>query len=140
MTRGLGLMLDLSNAQHDQEEIMNEGGGSHATTAEQRTLRKLALSFFLFGLINNVLYVIVLSAALDLVPPSTPKGLVAFCNIAPALVHVTLYPLSISNQFGTPSGCESGLAICTTWTNTILATGHFLLPAELSWNDCKQLM
>ena len=33
-----------------------------------------------------VLYVIILSAALDLVPPSTPKGIIAFCNIAPALV------------------------------------------------------
>jgi len=47
---------------------------------------KLGLSFFLFGLINNVLYVIILSAALDLVPPSTPKGIIAFCNIAPALL------------------------------------------------------
>ena len=37
----------------------------------------------------SVLYVIVLSAALDLVPPSTPKGLVAFCNIAPSLVRAT---------------------------------------------------
>lgn len=35
----------------------------------------LGLSFFIFGLINNVLYVIILSAALDLVPPSTPKVL-----------------------------------------------------------------
>lgn len=36
-----------------------------------------------------VLYVIILSAALDLVPPSTPKGIVAFCNIAPSLVAVS---------------------------------------------------
>ena len=33
-----------------------------------------------------VLYVIILSAALDLVPPSTPKGIIAFCNIFPAIV------------------------------------------------------
>jgi battenin len=33
-----------------------------------------------------VLYVIILSAALDLVPATTPKGLVAFFNIFPALI------------------------------------------------------
>jgi battenin len=35
---------------------------------------------------SPVLYVIILSAALDLVPPSTPKGIIAFCNIAPSLI------------------------------------------------------
>lgn len=34
----------------------------------------------------TVLYVIILSAALDLVPPTTPKGIVAFFNIFPALL------------------------------------------------------
>jgi battenin len=33
-----------------------------------------------------VLYVIILSAAMDLVPATTPKGLVAFFNIFPALI------------------------------------------------------
>ncbi|KAI5980685.1 CLN3 protein-domain-containing protein [Pisolithus marmoratus] len=54
-------------------------------TGERRLLFKLGLSFFVLGLINNALYVIILSAALDLVPPSTPKGIIAFCNIAPGL-------------------------------------------------------
>ncbi|KAG8814216.1 battenin CLN3 protein, partial [Serendipita sp. 400] len=49
-----------------------------------RTWRILGASFFLLGLVNNVLYVIILSAALDLVS-SVPKGLVLFCNIAPSL-------------------------------------------------------
>ena len=79
---------------------------------------KLGISFFLFGLINNgeywhdvirfmlsafssnihsdcsspVLYVIILSAALDLVPASTPKGLIAFCNIAPSFVAKAAWP------------------------------------------------
>ncbi|KDN39799.1 hypothetical protein RSAG8_08591, partial [Rhizoctonia solani AG-8 WAC10335] len=53
---------------------------------------KLGFSFFFFGLMNNVLYVIILSAALDLVPPSTPKGIIAFCNIAPALVAKVGWP------------------------------------------------
>ena len=58
----------------------------------KKLIYKLRLSFFLFGLINNVLYVIILSAALDLVPPNTPKGIIAFCNIFPALVVKVGWP------------------------------------------------
>lgn len=81
-------------------------------------MRKLGASFFLFGLINNgvyverlssesdveassnltVLYVIILSAALDLVPPSTPKGIIAFCNIAPALVAKVGWPYVLKGR------------------------------------------
>ncbi|KAI0703054.1 batten's disease protein Cln3 [Cytidiella melzeri] len=59
---------------------------------------KLGLSFFLFGLINNVLYVIILSAALDLVPPSTPKGIIAFCNIFPALLAKIGWPYILKGK------------------------------------------
>lgn len=59
---------------------------------------KLGFSFFLFGLINNVLYVIILSAALDLVPPSTPKGIIAFCNIAPALIAKLGWPYFLKGR------------------------------------------
>ncbi|KAH7921472.1 batten's disease protein Cln3 [Leucogyrophana mollusca] len=65
---------------------------------ERRLLLKLGLSFFLFGLINNVLYVVILSAALDLVPPSTPKGIIAFCNIAPALIAKVGWPYLLKGQ------------------------------------------
>ncbi|KAF9022195.1 batten's disease protein Cln3 [Hymenopellis radicata] len=68
------------------------------TRDERRTLLKLGISFFLFGLINNVLYVIILSAALDLVPPSTPKGIIAFCNIAPALVVKVGWPYVLKGR------------------------------------------
>ncbi|EJD01806.1 batten's disease protein Cln3 [Fomitiporia mediterranea MF3/22] len=61
-------------------------------------LFRLGLSFFLFGLINNVLYVIILSAALDLVPPSTPKGIIAFCNIAPSLVAKVGWPYLLKGR------------------------------------------
>ncbi|KAG8875582.1 battenin CLN3 protein [Tulasnella sp. 331] len=64
-----------------------DAGSDASTSDNERKLRlKLGISFFIFGLINNILYVVILSAALDLVPPSTPKGLIAFCNIFPALV------------------------------------------------------
>ena len=45
-----------------------------------------------------VLYVIILSAALDLVPPSTPKGIIAFCNIAPALVAKVAWPYILKGK------------------------------------------
>ncbi|TFK97215.1 batten's disease protein Cln3 [Pterulicium gracile] len=61
-------------------------------------LTRLGASFFLFGLINNVLYVIILSAALDLVPQSTPKGIIAFWNIAPALVAKVGWPYLLKGE------------------------------------------
>ncbi|KAE9406551.1 batten's disease protein Cln3 [Gymnopus androsaceus JB14] len=65
---------------------------------DSKLLRKLGFSFFLFGLVNNVLYVIILSAALDLVPPSTPKGIIAFCNIAPALAAKVGWPYILKGR------------------------------------------
>lgn len=62
------------------------------------------LAFWLFGLINNVLYVIILSAALDLVGPTIPKGVVLLCNVVPSLIaklswpyfiHLVPYPVRI---------------------------------------------
>ena len=45
-----------------------------------------------------VLYVVILSAALDLVPPSTPKGIIAFCNIFPALVAKIGWPYVLKGR------------------------------------------
>ncbi|GAA6001776.1 amino acid transporter YHC3 [Rhodotorula paludigena] len=57
--------------------------GSGTSTARTR----LAAAFFLFGTLNNIIYVVILSAALDLVDKaSTPKGLILLVNIAPALL------------------------------------------------------
>ncbi|KAL8653630.1 MAG: hypothetical protein Q9210_001982 [Variospora velana] len=56
------------------------------------------------GLINNVLYVIILSAALDLVGPSVPKSVVLLADVipsflmklvAPYFIHVVPYPLRV---------------------------------------------
>ncbi|KAF5325496.1 hypothetical protein D9619_009725 [Psilocybe cf. subviscida] len=47
---------------------------------------------------GKVLYVIILSAALDLVPPSTPKGIIAFCNIAPSLVAKVAWPYLLKGR------------------------------------------
>ncbi|MCJ1397779.1 battenin CLN3 protein [Xylographa trunciseda] len=65
---------------------------------------RVCLAFWLFGLINNVLYVIILSAALDLVGPSIPKGAVLLFDvvpsfltklIAPYFIHLLPYPARI---------------------------------------------
>lgn len=62
------------------------------------------LKSVLLGLINNVLYVIILSAALDLVGPSVPKGVVLLCDVipsflmklcAPYFIHAIPYSLRI---------------------------------------------
>ena len=52
---------------------------------------RLLISFFLLGLINNVLYVIILSAALDLVG-SAPKATVLLANILPGVCVKLIAP------------------------------------------------
>lgn len=44
------------------------------------------------GLINNVLYVIILSAALDLVGPSVPKGVVLLADVVPSFATKLFAP------------------------------------------------
>ncbi|KAI9509166.1 batten's disease protein Cln3 [Russula earlei] len=67
-------------------------------SGQRKDLIRLSVAFFLFGLINNVLYVIILSAALDLVPPSTPKGIIAFWNIAPSIVAKFSWPYILKGR------------------------------------------
>lgn len=47
------------------------------------------------GLINNVLYVIILSAALDLVGPSIPKGVVLLADVFPSFITKLIVPYFI---------------------------------------------
>lgn len=47
------------------------------------------------GLINNVLYVIILSAALDLVGADVPKGVVLLCDVIPSFVTKLCAPYFI---------------------------------------------
>ncbi|KAK4155278.1 batten's disease protein Cln3 [Chaetomidium leptoderma] len=62
------------------------------------------VAFWLFGLINNILYVLVLSAAQDLVGTSVPKGVVLLADVlpsfvtklvAPYFIHRVAYPVRI---------------------------------------------
>ncbi|WWC72976.1 uncharacterized protein I206_106940 [Kwoniella pini CBS 10737] len=95
-------------------------------TASKYTNKRLFAAFMIFGLLNNVLYVIILSAALDLVSSSTPKGIVTLFNIFPALATKVAWPL-ISNgkiQYTRRVGlctCVSWLGIMTIAFSTSLA-------------------
>ncbi|CCK68966.1 amino acid transporter YHC3 KNAG_0B05330 [Huiozyma naganishii CBS 8797] len=51
--------------------------------------------FWLFGLINNVLYVVILSAAVDLIGPSSPKSLVLLADILPSLAIKLICPFFV---------------------------------------------
>jgi battenin len=56
--------------------------------------RKMA-DFLYVGLINNVLYVIILSAALDLVGPNIPKGVVLLADVIPSFLTKLCAPYVI---------------------------------------------
>lgn len=63
---------------------------------------KFNSSFFLFGLVNNVIYVVILSAALDLVDKNkTPKGLILLVNVLPSLMVKIGWPyfVTVSSLF-----------------------------------------
>lgn len=57
--------------------------------------QRIFLGFFIFGLLNNILYVVILSAAIDLVGPSTPKAVVLLADILPSLTIKILAPFFI---------------------------------------------
>ncbi|KAI9629622.1 hypothetical protein KEM48_012685 [Puccinia striiformis f. sp. tritici PST-130] len=56
------------------------------------------LSLFLFGLLNNVLYVIIISAALDLVPSDVPTGVILIADITPSLIVKIGWPYFVKGK------------------------------------------
>ena len=65
---------------------------------------RIAVAFWLFGLVNNVLYVIILSSALDLVGPTVPKSAVLLFDVVPSFfvkltapyyIHVVPYRVRV---------------------------------------------
>lgn len=60
-----------------------------------REIQRTFLGFFIFGLLNNILYVVILSAAIDLVGASTPKAVVLLADILPSLTIKLLAPFFI---------------------------------------------
>ncbi|CBQ69826.1 related to YHC3-protein involved in vacuolar arginine transport [Sporisorium reilianum SRZ2] len=62
------------------------------------TSYRLNSTFFLFGLLNNSLYVVILTAALELLPQGVPTGLVSFANIFPALIAKAVWPYMLRGE------------------------------------------
>ncbi|CAL5869854.1 uncharacterized protein PFLUO_LOCUS4085 [Penicillium psychrofluorescens] len=56
---------------------------------------RVCIAFWLFGLVNNVLYVIILSAAQDLVGGDVPKGVILVAAIIPAFATKLTAPYFI---------------------------------------------
>lgn len=59
--------------------------------------QRVFISFFIFGLLNNILYVVILSAAIDLVGPSTPKAVVLLSDIVPSLSVKAIAPFVLNS-------------------------------------------
>lgn len=60
-----------------------------------RDTHRVFTAFCSFGLLNNVLYVVILSAAVDLVGASTPKAIVLLADIVPSLTIKAAAPFFI---------------------------------------------
>ena len=78
----------------EPDEILVDAAERRATASDG----VLACIFFCFGLLNNAPYVIILTAALELLPPNVPTGVVAFFNIAPALVAKAVFPYVLKGE------------------------------------------
>ena len=57
-----------------------------------------AAAFFTFGLTNNGPYVVILAAAMELLPKSVPTGVLLFVNITPALIGKAVFPYLLKGE------------------------------------------
>ena len=57
-----------------------------------------AAGFFTLGLLNNMMYVVILTAALELLPSHVPTGLLAFVNITPAVIAKAVFPYLLKGE------------------------------------------
>lgn len=93
-------MTDSSASSHMRLPLPGSPSSSWgAYTARLNALRhhpnmKVVVAFWLFGLINNVLYVIILSAAQDLVG-TVPKGVVLLADVVPSFFAKLIAPYFI---------------------------------------------
>ncbi|WFD01293.1 battenin CLN3 protein [Malassezia yamatoensis] len=56
------------------------------------------MAYFFLGLLNNLPYVVILTAALELLPSDTPTGVIAFVNIFPALIAKAYFPYLLKGE------------------------------------------
>ncbi|BGP29650.1 battenin CLN3 protein [Rhodotorula toruloides] len=101
---------------------------SSSAGVDKRTRNRLCWANFLFGTLNNIIYVVILSAALDLVDKaSTPKGIILLVNITPALLVKIGWPYFVPGppQYGKRVAWCSGISfagiIIVATSSTLLA-------------------
>jgi battenin len=87
-----------SDVRDGQPAVQRRWSIGRALTDLGQPLARQSIAFFLFGLLNNSLYVVILTAALELIPKGTPTGLVAFFNIFPALVAKAIWPYLLRGE------------------------------------------
>lgn len=88
----------------------------------------LLYSFGGFGLLNNLLYVVILSAAIDLVGPSTPKGIVLLADVAPSF----LFKISAPFFFHVcPYSVRVGLVVGLSFVGMLMVALSSGLPMKL---------
>ncbi|OCF56338.1 protein BTN1 [Kwoniella mangroviensis CBS 10435] len=108
----------------------HSGKGKAHSSSSKHARKRLFAAFMIFGLLNNVLYVIILSAALDLVSSATPKGIVALFNIFPALLTKVVWPLVSNGKIRYTR--RVGVCTCVSWLGIMtIAFSNSLAPRLL---------
>ncbi|KAK0561837.1 battenin CLN3 protein [Tilletia horrida] len=87
-----------SSSAHYQNVPPSSAPATRSTSARSLTTFRFGLAFFLFGTLNNISYVIILTAALELMPKGVPTGVVAFANIFPALCAKAIFPYFLKGE------------------------------------------
>lgn len=81
----------------DERAQRNLGEAQQSAPAGSGRVR-CGAGFFTLGLLNNLPYVVILTAALELLPSDVPTGVLAFVNIAPALVAKAVFPYFLKGE------------------------------------------
>ncbi|KGO63725.1 Major facilitator superfamily domain, general substrate transporter [Penicillium expansum] len=84
-----------TRASQEQPSSIWKRFGARVSGAFSGADPRVCVAFWLFGLINNVLYVIILSAAVDLVGPDVPKGVVLLADVVPSFATKLVAPYFI---------------------------------------------
>jgi len=91
MERSTPTYIPLNIMEHHQAPEF--GVHNHVSFKSRRSA-----AFFVLGLLNNMMYVVILTAALELLPSHVPTGVLSFVNITPALLAKALFPYFLKGE------------------------------------------
>lgn len=87
------------------------------------------LCFWIFGLVNNVLYVVILSAAVDLVGPSAPKAIILLADVMPSFIFKLTAPFFIHKI---PYNLRIGMLVALSFFGMLIIAFSEALSLKLS--------